>query len=300
MSAQHCGFIGLIGRPNVGKSTLLNKIIGQKISITTPKPQTTRNRILGIKTFDSCQMIFIDTPGIHTSDKLLNQRIVQYATQTLHDVDLKVVLVEPIPPNYEEIHPEDAEVLNLLGEDIAKTILLINKIDQVPKEELLRTIALFDQKVGTFAEIVPISALKGTNTDRLLEILQQYMPESPFYFESDQITDISERFLVAEFVREQVFLRLQQELPYATAVQVDEFKEEPKIIRIYCTICVERDSQKGIVIGKQGKMLKTIGSGARRKIETLLGKKVFLSLQVKVLKKWSSNPRHLNVLGLNE
>lgn len=294
---QYCGFIGLIGRPNVGKSTLLNHLIGQKISITAHRPQTTRNRILGIKTINHYQMIFIDTPGMHTSEKLLNQRIVQYALQTLQESDINLLLVEPIPLNKSEIHQEDLKVLEQLKDQMTNTILVINKIDSTPQEAILRSISLFND-YGKFSEIIPISALKGTNTDKLLTILEGYLPESHFYFADDQITDVSERFLVGEFVREALFRVLQQELPYSTAIQVDSFEETPSLIKIYCKIFVERTSQKGIVIGKDGKMLKKIGTTARQKIEYLLGNKVFLSLQVSVLKKWSTSPQHLDNLGL--
>ena len=297
MSQKHCGFIGLIGRPNVGKSTLLNRVMGQTLSITTHRPQTTRNRILGIKTREACQMIFVDTPGVHLSQKLLNQRIVKYALQTLKEADLNLLIVEPVPLSKGTLHPEDATILKLLQHPFSQTILLINKIDQVSPETVLQTIALFDQQ-GTFAEIVPISALKATNVAHLMEILPHYLPVGDFYFEADQITDASERFLVGEFVREALFRTLQQELPYAIAIGVDSFEESAALIKIHCTIYVERDSQKGIVIGKKGKMLKKIGSSARHKMETLLGNQVFLSLNVKVLKKWSANPRHLDHLGL--
>lgn len=295
---QNCGFIGLIGRPNVGKSTLLNKIIGQKISITAPRPQTTRNRILGIKTVDNCQMIFIDTPGIHSSEKLLNQRIVQYALQTLKDSDVNLILVDPIPANKDQLHRNDLEIFKQLG-TLSQTILIINKIDTVNSEAILRSISIFS-KVGEFAEIIPVSALKGTNVDLLLNTLNRYIPEGPFYFETDQMTDVSERFLVSEFIREELFRLMKEELPYSIAVQVESFHETAELIKIHCTIHVERDSQKGIVIGKGGKTLKKIGTAARHKIEYLLGNKVFLSLQVNVLKKWSSSARLLDNLGYNK
>ncbi|MBF0280672.1 MAG: GTPase Era [SAR324 cluster bacterium] len=297
MQETKCGFVGLIGRPNVGKSTLLNQIIGQKISITAHRPQTTRNRILGIKTQDQCQMIFVDTPGIHLSDKLLNQRIVKYSVQTLEEADLNLFLVEPIPEGRDTIHKDDAEIFKLLEKKLSQTILVINKIDEVAHETLLRSISIFD-KAGPFAEIVPVSALKATNVEHLTALLLKYLPSGNFYFEEDQITDVSERFLVGEFVRESLFRSLQRELPYAVAVSVTSFQEGPGLVKIYCDIYVERESQKGIVIGNKGKMLKKIGTSARHKIETLLGNKVFLSLQVKVLKKWSASAQHLDHLGL--
>ncbi len=297
MSEKRCGLIGLIGRPNVGKSTLFNLIIGQKISIATHRPQTTRNRILGIRTTVACQMIFIDTPGIHPSEKLLNQRIVKYAVRTLRESDLNLLLVDPVPLGVNAIHKDDARILHLLDNQLTRTILLINKIDTVSPEVVLRTISIFDRQ-GPFAEIVPISALKSINVDHLVEMLPSYIPENAFYFEANQITDISERFLIGELVREAVFRVLQQELPYSVAVQVDSFEETPELIRIHCIIYVERESQKGIVIGKKGTMLKQIGKSARQNMEHLLGNKVFLSLRVRVLKKWSTIPQYLDHLGL--
>ncbi|MGK5091081.1 GTPase Era [Deltaproteobacteria bacterium TL4] len=299
MQTQHCGFIGLLGRPNVGKSTLLNHLIGQKISITSHKPQTTRNRILGIKTQDQSQMIFIDTPGIHDSSKLLNQRIVHYAQNTLRDSDLNVVLIEPVPTNHSKLPQGDQQILTLLAEQLDRTLIVINKIDTAAKDSLMHTLDLCS-KLGPFAEIVPVSALKDNNLDKLLKLLMAYLPENPFYFEEDQVTDSSERFLAGEFIREELFRRLDQELPYATAVEVESFQETTKCVKIHSLIYVERDSQKGIVIGKNGESLKQIGTNARKKIERLLGKSVYLSIQVKLLKKWSSNPQHLDALGLQE
>ena len=296
MPENRCGFVGLIGRPNVGKSTLLNRIIGRKISITAHRPQTTRNRILGIKTIDTCQMIFIDTPGIHLSEKLLNQRIVKYALRTLQESDLNLLLVDPIPLQASSIHQDDARILQLLENQLTRTVLLINKIDSVSPEVVLRTISIFDQQ-GPFAEIVPLSALKSTNLDHMVEILPTYIPQNSFYFEADQITDISERFLIGELIREAFFRVLQQELPYSVAVQVESFEETTELIRVHCKIFVERESQKGIVIGKKGSMLKQIGKRARQNIEYLLGNKVYLSLQVRVLKKWSTSPQYLDHLG---
>ena len=294
---ERCGHVGLIGRPNVGKSTLLNRIVGQKISITTHRPQTTRNRILGIKTIDACQIIFIDTPGIHLSEKLLNQRIVKYAVRTLEESDLNLLLVEPVPLAVNTIHREDARILQLLDNKLSQTLLLINKIDTVSREVVLRTISIFNQH-GPFAEIVPISALKLTNVEHLVAMLPAYIPENAFYFEADQITDISERFLMGELVREALFRVLQKELPYSAAVHVESFEETSELIRVHCKIYVERESQKGIVIGRKGGMLKQIGKSARQNMEYLLGNKVYLSLQVRVLKKWSTNARYLDRLSL--
>ena len=295
-SQEHCGFIGLIGRPNVGKSTLLNKLIGQDLSITTPKPQTTRNRLIGIRTQGASQMVFIDTPGIHESNLPLNRKMIDYAVKTLEETDLNLWLVEPLKPHLKEPHPDDKKILDLIRNSNNKTILVINKMDLADRARVLRTIDVFSQN-GSFAEIIPLSALKSTNLESLLEQLEQYLPEHPFFFESDQLTDASERFLVAELVREQIFRKLQQELPYSTAVQVERFQEDLNCLRLDCLVCVERESQKGILIGKGGSMLKQIGTAAREKIEKLLGQRVFLALHVKVVKQWTRKTHHLQALG---
>ena len=301
---QHCGFIGLIGRPNVGKSTLLNQLVGQKVSITAHKAQTTRNRILGIRTEQNTQIVFIDTPGIHRPEKLLNRKIVAYATETLRDTDLNLWIVEPLPESSLQkkelsfLHLEDQEILTLLSAKAKRTVLVLNKIDTIPQEQALVSIDKLAE-LADFAEIVPVSALKSTNVVHLVETLKKYLPVHPFYFETHQVTDASERFLASEFVREELFLRLQQEIPYSVAVIVEQFEDDPKCIKIACTICVERDSQKGIIIGKKGEMLKTIGTAARKKIERLLGNKVHLALHVKILKQWSNNAHHLRSLGFN-
>ena len=301
---QYSGFIGLIGRPNVGKSTLLNQLVGQKVSITAHKAQTTRNRILGIWTGLNTQIIFIDTPGIHRPEKLLNRKIVAFATETLRDTDLNLWIVEPLPASSLEkrelsfLHREDQEILKLLAGKEKRTVLVLNKIDTIPQEQALVSIEKL-AKLADFAEIVPVSALKSTNVEHLVETLKKYLPIHPFYFETHQVTDASESFLASEFVREELFLRLQQEIPYSVAVIVEQFEDDPKCIKIACTICVERDSQKGIIIGKKGEMLKTIGTAARKKIERLLGNKVYLALHVKVLKQWSNNAHHLRSLGFN-
>ncbi|MEE3266396.1 MAG: GTPase Era [SAR324 cluster bacterium] len=301
---QHCGFIGLIGRPNVGKSTLLNQLVGQKVSITAHKAQTTRNRILGIRTEQYTQIVFIDTPGIHRPEKLLNRKIVAYATETLRDTDLNLWIVEPLPESSLQkkelsfLHLEDQEILKLLSAKAKRTVLVLNKIDTIPQEQALVSIKKLAE-LADFAEIVPVSALKSTNVEHLVKTLKKYLPVHPFYFETHQVTDASERFLASEFVREELFLRLQQEIPYSVAVIVEQFEDDPKCIKIACTICVERDSQKGIIIGKKGEMLKTIGTAARKKIERLLGNKVHLALHVKILKQWSNNAHHLRSLGFN-
>ena len=301
---QKCGFIGLIGRPNVGKSTLLNQLVGQKISITAHKAQPTRNRILGILTELNTQIVFVDTPGIHRTEKLLNRKIVAYATETLRNTDLNLWIVEPLPESslhkkdLSFLHIEDQGILKLLLEKAKRTVIVLNKIDTIPQGQILVCIEKL-AGIADFAEIVPISALKSTNVEHLLETLKKYLPLHPFYFETHQVTDASERFLSSEFVREELFLRLKQEIPYSVAVIVEQFEDDPKCIKIACTICVERESQKGIIIGKKGEMLKKIGTAARKKIERLLGNKVHLVLHVKVLKQWSNNAHHLRSLGFN-
>ena len=301
---QHCGFIGLIGRPNVGKSTLLNKLVGQKVSITAHKAQTTRNRILGIRTDQNTQIVFIDTPGIHHSEKLLNRKIVSYATETLKDTDMNLWVVEPLPETILKkrepsiLHMEDQQILKMLVGREKQTVLVLNKIDKILNEQVLVSIEKL-AKLGDFAEIVPVSALKSTNVNHLVETLKKYLSVHPFYFENHQVTDVSERFMASEFVREELFVRMQQEIPYSVAVVVEQFEEGHKYIKIACNICVERNSQKGILIGKKGEMLKKIGIAARKKIERLLGNKVHLSLHVKVLKEWSHNAKHLHNLGFN-
>ena len=301
---QNCGFIGLIGRPNVGKSTLLNQLVGQKISITAHKAQTTRNRILGIRTELNTQIVFVDTPGIHRTEKLLNRKIVAYATETLRNTDLNLWIVEPLPESslhkkdLSFLHIEDQGILKLLLKKAKRTVIVLNKIDTIPQGQILVCIEKL-AGIADFAEIVPISALKSTNLEHLLETLKKYLPVHPFYFETHQVTDASERFLSSEFVREELFLRLKQEIPYSVAVIVEQFEDDPKCIKIACTICVERESQKGIIIGKKGEMLKKIGTAARKKIEHLLGNKVHLALHVKVLKQWSNNAHHLRSLGFN-
>jgi len=299
---EFCGFVGLIGRPNVGKSTLLNQIIGRKVSITAHKAQTTRNCVLGIRTDKNKQIVFIDTPGIHNPEKLLNRRIVAYATNTLHDTDLNLWIVEPakkISSNNRSLtflNKEDLRILELLFGMEKRTVLVLNKIDTISQVHILENIAKL-KDMGDFAEIVPVSALKSTNVEHLVETIKIYLPPHPFYFEENQYTDSSERFLTSEFVREEVFKRLKQEIPYSVAVIVEKFIDDPKCIRIACTIFVERNSQKGIIIGKKGEMLKIIGTSARKKIESLLGNKVHLDLHVKVLKQWSQNSNYLNTLG---
>ena len=295
-SLTRAGFIGLIGRPNVGKSTLLNRLIGQKLAITANKPQTTRNRLLGIRTIGSSQLIFIDTPGIHTSSRAMNQKMVNYAVKTLQETDFNLMLVEPLRPG-QDVPSEDQLVLQHLQDRACNTILAINKIDGLPYEVVLKSLERYLQ-LTEFAELIPISALKSYNLERLWELLLKRLPENPFFFAEDQLTDASERFLCGELVREQLFRHLQQELPYSVAVQVESFEETPKLLHIVANIIVERESQKGIIIGHKGQQLKKIGTAARQRIETLLGHSVYLSLQVQVLKQWSRHEHYLQAFGM--
>lgn len=291
------GFITLIGSPNVGKSTLLNALLGQKISIVSSRPQTTRNRILGVKHVSGGQFIFLDTPGILAPKGLLNQSLVQISLKSLAEVNLIVLLIDPF------------SALTSIPEDLrfrlAKTktplFLVINKVDLINKKNLL---PLMDQasRLLPFEKIIPISALTGEGLEILENSLFQFLPEGPPYFPEDMVTDLPERFLVGELIREKVFRLTSQEVPYGVAVTVESFKsrEDKPIIDIQATIHVERDSQKGILIGKQGRMLKTIGQQARQDMEALLGSKVFLELWVRVEKDWSNDPKLIRKFGYDE
>ena len=289
------GFVAIAGRPNVGKSTLLNQLLGEKVAIVTPKPQTTRNRITGIKTAPSYQIIFLDTPGIHRPHSLMNQRMVETALKTLNEVDAVLWLVDVS----EGIGSEDERIAGIIRESRATTLILLNKIDLIPKPELLplmeRYAALLPGR-----EIVPISALKGENLTLLLELIEKSLPEGPRYYLEGEVTDQTERFLAAEIIREKIFLLTREEVPYATAVTIEEFveKREKSLIVIKATIHAERETQKGILIGKKGSMLKEIGRQAREEIELLLGCRIFLELFVRVDKDWTHDPRALRELGL--
>jgi GTP-binding protein Era len=291
------GFIALIGAPNVGKSTLLNALLGQKISIVSSRPQTTRNRILGIKHVPGGQFIFLDTPGILEPKGLLNKVIIQTSLKTLSDVNLIILLIEPYSSNL--VIPDDLQFR--LIKDKTPVFLAINKIDLVDRRSLL---PLIDQASRTFSfqEILPVSALTGEGLDVLEKCISRSLPEGPPYFPEDMVTDLSERFLVGELIREKVFRLVSQEVPYGVAVTIETFKERQgkPLIDIQATIHVERTSQKGILIGKQGRMLKTIGQQAREDMEILLGTKVFLELWVRVEKDWSKNPKFLRKFGIEE
>lgn len=288
------GFISIIGRTNVGKSTLLNCILRQKIAIVSKKPQTTRNKILGIYHGEHAQVIFIDTPGFHIPKHRLNEMMLKTTVNTLEGIDGILYLIEPDT----EIGPGDRAILDLLRPIDTPVILAINKIDLVPKECLLPVIASYSQAYN-FAEIIPISALKDENIDHTLETLITYLPEGPQYYPEDMVTDQPERFIVAELVREKVLLLTREEIPYSIAVIVERMtaREDRAIMDIHATIYVERNSQKGIIIGKSGRMLEKIGSFARKEIEVLLGMHVYLKLWVKVGKNWRMDEQQLRRLG---
>jgi GTP-binding protein Era len=288
------GFISLIGRPNVGKSTLLNLLLGEKIAIISEKPQTTRNRILGIKNHTSGQIVFWDTPGIHRARSRLNQSMVKAALATYKEVDGICFLIEANHP----FHDENDFILETLKKVEKPVLLVINKIDLIPKPELLPIMDEYS-RLRSFEQIIPISALLGEGAEVLVGEMLKILPAGPRLFPEDMITDLPERFLAAELIREKVFLRTREEVPYATAVVVEEFKEreEKNLVVIKATIQVERESQKGILIGEKGRMLKEIGRQAREEIEALLGAKVFLELWVKVEKNWREDPAALRRLG---
>jgi len=290
------GYVALVGRPNVGKSTLMNHIVGQKISITSRKPQTTRHRILGIHTTEHGQIVFMDTPGMHRDEKkALNRYLNKTADTTLLGVDVVVWLIDGL-----NFQPYDDVIFKKLERANLPVILVINKIDRVEDKEAMLAFLAEAQDRYPFAEIVPISALKKTNLDELQTCIYKVLPEGGLIYPEDQITDRPERFLTAEIIREKLTRRLGDELPYALTVEIERFEALPNITKIYAVIWVERSSQKNIVIGKQGEMLKKVGMDARRDIELLLGQKVFLQLWVKVKKGWSNNERSLQSLGFSD
>ncbi|HEX9724947.1 MAG TPA: GTPase Era [Vicinamibacteria bacterium] len=289
----HSGFVSVVGRPNVGKSTLINRVVGQKVAIVTPKPQTTRNRILAVANTRRAQIVFFDTPGIHKPQNQLNRLMVDSAVSSLSRVDLVVLMVDITHPS----SGGDRHVLELVREVRVPVFLIINKMDRVPKEKALPLIEEY-RKLHGFAEIVPISALTGDNVPRLVELLEDYLPEAPPLFPADMLTDLPERFFAAEIIREKILLYVREEVPHATAVQIDSWKDEAKLTRIEASILVERDSQKGILVGSKGSMLKKIGTAARRELERFLNTHVYLGLHVKVRERWRENRRLLAELGM--
>lgn len=293
-SSFRSGYIGIVGAPNVGKSTLLNQLLGQKIAITSEKPQTTRHRILGIAHRPEAQLIFLDTPGIHPAKGILNKRIVDIAVKALGDMDVVLVMTD-----WDSRHTQSNEiVLRALEKQSAPVVLAINKVDLLKKTTLLPLIERW-HKVYPFRAIVPISALHRIQIDELISEVIQALPEGPRYYPEDTITDVPERVIAAEMIREKVFRMTGDEIPYAVAVTVESFKERPdkNLIDVQATIHVERVSQKSIVIGKGGRKIKQIGAAARKEIERMVGCTVFLELWVRVEKNWTRNERAVRRLG---
>ena len=286
------GYVSIIGRPNVGKSTLLNSILGEKIAIVTPKPQTTRNRIIGVKTLPDAQIIFIDTPGIHIPRHKLGETMVRVATEALKEVDVILFMVEPREPER-----GDKAVIAILKKVRAPVFLLVNKIDLVKKQDLLPLIDHF-KGIYPFEEIIPVSAVQQDGIDLLMKKICNYLPLGPKYYPDEIITDQMERFMVSEIIREKLMEMTKEELPHSVAVKVNKWNErEDGLISISCNIYVEREGQKAIIIGKRGSMLKAVGSDARVDIEKLLNTKVFLELWVKVKRHWRSDKQLLKELG---
>lgn len=288
------GFVAILGRPNVGKSTLLNRILGQKIAITSNKPQTTRNRILGIHNLPDGQILFLDTPGIHKAKGVFNKYMVDQALSCCRDVEAILLLVEAT----DRPGGGDEYVLKLIEQSRAPILLVINKCDLVPRPELLPLIQSWAERFP-FREIVPVSAAKGEGVDDLVETIGALLPEGPRYYSEEMITDQPERFIVAEMIREQVFRRTRQEVPYGVGVQVENFEEKPDkgLVVINAVIQVERAAHKSIILGKRGAMIKTIGQAARREIERMLGTRIFLELFVRVEPNWTSSSRGLREMG---
>ena len=289
------GYIAIVGRPNVGKSTLLNHILGEKVAIVSPKPQTTRNRITGIRTTESSQIVFLDTPGIHQGHSLMNRRMVDTAMQTLDEVDGVLWLLDA----YARIKQEEERIAETLRGVETPVLILLNKIDLVSKGKLLPLMERCAQLLPG-KEIVPVSARQGDGVELILDMVEKWLPEGSPFFTDGEHTDQTERFLASEIVREKVFLLTHEEIPYGVAVTIDEFteKEEKNLIVIAATIHTERDSHKGILIGKRGAMLKEIGQQARQELEALLGCRIFLELFVRVDPGWTQNPHMLIEMGL--
>jgi len=285
------GFVAIIGRPNAGKSTLVNRLVGQKIAIVTSKPQTTRNRIQGILTKPEGQIVFIDTPGLHEGTTALNRQMMREVAAALEGIDVLLLMVDASRtlPHADSMLLERAERFR------GKAILALNKVDRVPKAKLLPLLDVFS-KAFPFAALVPVSALKGEGCDSLVAEILNNLPEGEPYFAEDQVTDQPERFLVGEIIREKAIQLTYHEVPHALAVIVDKYEETPKILRIHATLHVERDSQKKILIGHKGEMLKKVGTDARKELEKLLGTKIFLEMYVKVVADWRENPSKVREL----
>ena len=290
----YSGFVSLVGRPNVGKSTLMNRLIGEKIAIISNKPQTTRNRVQSILTKDDFQIVFIDTPGIHRPRHKLGEYMVKSAETTLNEVDAVLMLIEPT----DKILEADRLIIEKFAKVKSPVILVINKIDTVERERVFKVIDEY-RKLYDFAEIVPISAFEGTNTDELLSVIRKYLPEGPQYFPSDMVTDQPERQIASEIIREKALRLLEDEIPHGIAVEIAEMKKrkEGNLVDVRATIFCEKDSHKGIIIGKHGDMLKKIGTKARGDMERLLGSPIYLELWVKVKKDWRDSDFLLKNFG---
>ncbi|WP_397326746.1 GTPase Era [Paenibacillus sabuli] len=295
-ASYHSGFVAIVGRPNVGKSTLVNRIIGQKIAIMSDKPQTTRNKIHGVYTTERAQIVFLDTPGIHKPSSKLGEHMIRSAESALSEVDAILLLVDVS----EGLGGGDRYIINMLKQSEAPVVLVLNKIDKVHPEELLPIIAQY-KGLHDFDQIIPVSALEGNNVQTLLDELTAYLPEGPQYYPDDQITDHPEQFVCAELIREKILHLTREEIPHSIAVEIESMsKGANDVVQIGAVIYVERDSQKGIVIGKRGALLKEVGRMARTDIEHLLGSRIFLELWVKVKKDWRNHDRVLKDLGFRD
>jgi GTP-binding protein Era len=288
------GLVALVGRPNAGKSTLLNRLVGQKLAIVSDKPQTTRNRIVGVRQYEEGQVVYLDTPGVHKPLHRLNVRMVDAALDTLGEVDLVAAIVDATEPT----GGGDRFLLDVLKRSTTPRILVLNKVDAIDKTQLLPRLAEYEKE--GFEEMVPVSARTGENVDRLETVLLKHLPEGDPIYPEDYLTDQPERFFVAELVREQVLQQTRDELPFSTAVVVDKFEEPDAkgLMRLYCTILVERETQKPILVGKGGAMIKAIGTAARKELEAFFDARVFLDLHVKVKEGWREDERTLDSLGL--
>lgn len=290
------GFVALIGRPNAGKSTLMNEILGKKVAIMSDKPQTTRNRITGIYTKEDVQIVFLDTPGIHKPKHRLGEYMVDVAEKTMRDVDLIFYLVDASV----DFKTGEEFIVERLKSSKIPIFLILNKIDLIPKEDLLRKIDFWQNKLE-FAEIFPVSALKRDNVDQLIERTKKYLEEGPMFYPSDEVTDQPEKVVISEIIREKILKRTKEEIPHSVAVVIEQLEEKKKgeVINILASIYVERSSQKKIVIGKQGQLLKAIGQDARRELENILGARIFLDLWVKVKEDWRNKNTTLSNFGYN-
>ncbi len=294
--AFRAGFIAILGRPNVGKSTLLNRIIGKKISITSPKPQTTRHRLLGICTTEESQMVFVDTPGVHLGSKrYINQIMNKTAANALIGVDVTLLMITS-----EGWKEEDHHALKLVQQEKMNLIVLINKIDKLKNKNQLLPLIEFTSQLHNFKEIIPISSAYGTNVQSLMDVLPEYLPESPLLFPEGQTTDKGARFIISETIREKLFRQLRDEIPYTLAVEIQQLKMTESLIRAEAIIWVEKESQKGIIIGKKGEKLHTVGTHAREDLESYFERKVFLQLWVKVRENWSDDAVMLRSIGYIE